>query len=127
MKFIKSIVAIFVLSAILLTSGCADDTNRSIVQSGVVEIKGDNIKESVQYDEENIDLYINGDSINVVVEWGTRVDNATITGNNIEVLFKDGASIEEIYLSGSRITVMVPKAQYPVVHREGNDVAVVYY
>lgn len=127
MKFIKSIVAIFVLSVILLTSGCADDTNRSIVQSGVVEIKGDNIKETVQYDEENIDLYINGDSINVVVEWGTRVDNATITGNNIEVLFKDGASIEEIYLSGSRITVMVPKAQYPVVHREGNDVAVVYY
>jgi hypothetical protein len=127
MKFIKSIVAIFVLSAILLTSGCADDTNRSIVQSGVVEIKGDNIKETVQYDEENIDLYINGDSINVVVEWGTRVDNATITGNNIEVLFKDGASIEEIYLSGSRITVMVPKAQYPFIQKEGNDVGVVYY
>jgi hypothetical protein len=127
MKFIKPIVAILFLSAILLTSGCADDTNLSIVQSGVVEIEGDNIKETVQYDEENIDLYISGDSINVVVEWGTRVDNATITGNNIEVLFKDGASIEEIHLSGSRITVMVPKAQYPFVQKEGNDVGVVYY
>ncbi|MFW5987700.1 MAG: hypothetical protein ACOCPU_05750 [Methanohalophilus sp.] len=127
MKFIKPIVVIFFLSAILLTSGCADDTTRSIVQSGVVEIEGENIRETVQYDEENIDLYINGDSIKVVVEWGTRVDSAIITGNNIEVLFKDGASIEEIYLSGSRITVIVPKAQYPVVQKEGNDLGVIYY
>jgi hypothetical protein len=127
MKFIKPIVAIFFLSAILLTSGCADETDRSVVQSGVVEIKGENIRETVQYEEEIIDLYINGESINVVVEWGTRVDNATITGNNIEVLFKDGSSIEEIYLSGSHITVMVPKAQYPFIQKEGNDVGVVYY